>query len=99
MDNTENKKSIIGGIDDDFDPNFNPNSLNEKRAEIEALVRIHGYTLERSCELAGLEMEKYLKEKPIGKQSVIKYLPTPDQIERECERLRRSRPEEGFFID
>jgi hypothetical protein len=72
-------------------------SKRQKKAEVEALMRCHGLTLEQACELVCYEPEEYLRSPPPD-QSRIKYLPLPDQILDEAERLRFLRKEEPTDI-
>lgn len=61
-------------------------STKQKRAEAEALVRLHGYSVKKACDIVCLSVEDYRKSKPVP-QSRIEHLPTPEQIQEMCETL------------
>lgn len=70
---------------------FPLDSVNSKRSEAEAFVRLHGYTIEQACELVELSVEEYHAAK-ISPQSKIDYLPTPEMIKEMCAEIRANRP-------
>lgn len=61
-----------------------------KRSEIHAFVNLHGWDLEKACDLVGMDEEEYNRV-AISPQSTINYLPTPDMIAEECKRIRENR--------
>lgn len=69
-------------------------STKQKKAEVEALMRLHGYSLERACEIACLNQSEFVKSPPVP-QSRIKYLPTPEQIRSQCRKLLNERKADG----
>ena len=72
---------------------FPLDSVNSKRSEAEAFVRLHSYTVEEACKLVELSIEEYNAAK-ISPQSKIDYLPTPEQIKQMCAEIRANRPAE-----
>lgn len=65
-------------------------STKQKKAEVEAFIRIHGYSLSQACEVVCLSEEEFLRSPPVP-QSRIRYLPTPSQIQRLCWHLLDAR--------
>lgn len=79
---------------------FPLSSTNQKRSEVEALMRLHQYSLSDACEVVSMTTEEYL-EAPPSPQSRISYLPTPEQIAEmaeECRRNRESEPDPDFDL-
>lgn len=68
-------------------------SVTQKRVEAEALIRIHGMSVEEACDIVCLHAEEYRKncEVQLGGKSSIKHLPTPEQVWTLAADLRRSR--------
>lgn len=73
------------------DVDFPLDSTNSKRSEVEAFIRLHGYTTEEACSIVELDLEEY-KTSLISPQSRISYLPTPEQIRELCVEIRANRP-------
>lgn len=73
-------------------------SKRQKKAEVEAMMRCHGLTLEQACEIVCYEPDQYLKSPP-PEQSRIDYLPLPEEILEEAERLRMLRKDEDEYED
>jgi len=74
-------------------------SGRQKKSEVEALMRCHGISLEKACEIVWLDPKDYLKSPPL-EQSRIGYLPSPEEIARVSESLRLARPEfSGIVIE
>lgn len=65
-------------------------STKQKKAEVEAFIRIHGYSLSQACEVVCLSEEEFLRSPPVP-QSRIRYLPTPSQIKGLCWHLLDAR--------
>lgn len=57
----------------------------DKIAEVEALMRLYGYSLAAACELVCLDPAEYRPTRG----SSVNYLPTPKIIRSECSRFRR----------
>jgi hypothetical protein len=66
-------------------------SANSKRSEVEALMRLHGYTFQQAFDLVNLTEEEFYSSN-ISPQSKIEYLPTPEMIKEMCEEIRANRP-------
>ena len=63
-------------------------STRQKSTEAEALQRLHGMTLREACELVCLPLRMYR-----GADVPLDWLPTPNEIERLVEPLRREKEE------
>jgi hypothetical protein len=64
---------------------FTMETRRDKVAEVQAFVRLYGYSIDAACELVGLERRYYRH----FNTSQITYLPTPEIIRYECARIRR----------
>ena len=69
-------------------------STKQKKAEVEALMRLHEYSLAKACEVACLSQIEFLRSPPVP-QSRINYLPTPEQIKALCRKILNERKADG----
>lgn len=69
-------------------------STKQKKAEVEALTRLHGYSLAKACDIVCLSQDEFIRSPPVP-QSRIKYLPTPEQIRAQCRKLLNERKADG----
>lgn len=93
------------GIKHESDSDFGDEKLficstKQKRAEAEALIRLHGYSVKKACDLVCISVDEYRRSPPVP-QSRIQHLPTPEQIREMCEtllalrRLNETRRQQG----
>ena len=64
---------------------FRGETQRDKIAEIQALIRQYGYSIDAACELVGLERRLYRPRN----DTPLTYIPTPEIIRFECAKIRR----------